>query len=486
MPFATIGYTLGRILLLFAPFFLLPAMFAAGYGEDEAITAFFAGAILTAFAGGILIFTYRGVAKTPAKRHMLVVPLVGWLAGAFFAGIPIVLTGAVPNFGWGIFEALSGLTTTGATVVEDLDGALKSVLFWRATLQWVGGIATLAFVITITPPLDLGGASLANLALPHGESGSLPDRVRGVATLLLPVYSILTLAATASYRLAGMPFFDALCHAMATVSSGGFSTRNDSLAAFNAPLVELAAIPFMLLAATNFTYHWSFLKGRYKLYQRDPEIILILLALVVGTVLIYLSEVPSEQYMDAGFLHNIRIALVVTASALSTTGFSAAGDSSFTLLGGFAICALLFMGGGMASTAGGLKALRLLILFRHGVCELARLAHPSSISPLKYLKRRVSESALFGVLSLYFAFLVSLALFTVAFAATGQELASAFFLSLTALSNAGAILYVLDPAFSGFTALGGEAQTIYGVAMMLGRLEIIAILALLLPGFWRR
>ncbi|RMF09150.1 MAG: TrkH family potassium uptake protein [Alphaproteobacteria bacterium] len=488
MPATNIGFTLGRILLLFAAFFLLPAVVSAGYGESETVLAFVAGAILTAFAGGLLMFSYRGVGGVPTKREIIVLPLVGWLAGGFFAGVPMALAGAAPSLFEGFFEGLSGLTTTGATIIEDVDGTPRGILFWRALLQWVGGIATLAFAIAIAPALDLGGARLINLALLHGEGGTLTDRLRGVAEPLLPVYVILSLLCAVLYWAAGMPLFDAVCHALSTVSSGGFSTRSESLAAFHAPLVELVAVPFMILAATNFTYHWATLRRRQFLYWRDPEIRLLGALFLIGVIAIVAGGLVQSHLSGGGpgLAHDLRVAVVSAASAASTTGFVASGEVPLTLFGVVALCALLFVGGGMGSTAGGLKAMRLLILMRHAGCELARLAHPSSIARLNYLQRKVAGHSLSGVWVVYFLFLVALALVAVGFAATGQNLETAFYLALTALSNAGPIMGALDPGFSGFHHLGDDALAVYVLAMTAGRIEIITALALLAPAIWRR
>jgi len=488
VPFATTGYALGRILLVFTAFFVVPLLFAIGYGEQKAALAFFVGAILTAFAGGIMVFTYHGIAAAPSKTEMVALPFVGLIATSFFAGIPLSLMGATPSFADSLFEALSGLTTTGATIIDDVEAAARAALVWRATLQWFGGLATLAFAIAIAPALNIGGSSLLNIALPHGEAGSLTDRLRGVAAPLLPIYVILTLLFMITYFMCGMPLFDAFCHALSTISSGGFSTRNDSLGGFGLPMVEILSIPFMLLAATNFTYHWAFLRGRWKIYRNDPELQLLAVLFLIGALVIFAGDLAQSRITSGGHepLESLRIALFSTASALSTTGFVGMGERELTLFGTLTLCMLLFIGGGMGSTAAGLKMFRLLILLRHAMIELARLAHPSNANKLKYQNKMVTDNVLQGLWVFYFLFIGALALGGVGFAATGQDLDSAFYLTLTAISNAGPMIEVLDRGFEGFAAMGGAAKTLYAVGMILGRLEIITILALFSPGLWRR
>lgn len=487
MPVSTIGFTLGRILLMFAAFFIMPALVSLAFGEGPVALAFIVGAILTAFAGGLMVFSYRGVAETPTKTEIVLLPLIGWVATAFFAGVPLALVGVAPTLFEAFFEGLSGLTTTGATVIEDVDGAPRGVLFWRALLQWLGGIATLAFALAIAPALNLGGARLINVALPHGESGSLPDRLKGVAEPLLPIYAALTFGCMAAYWAAGMPLFDAVCHAMSTLSSGGFSTRTDSLAAFSSPLIEVVTIPFMLLAATNFTYHWAVSRGRPQLYWRDPEIRLLLLFCLLAALAVLAGGLVRSHLSGGGpgILHDLRVAAVSAASAASTTGFVGSGEVPLTLFGVIALCVLLFVGGGMGSTAGGLKTMRLLVLMRHARCELARLAHPSGVVRLQYLKRKVEGHTLSGVWVVYFLFLAALAVTAIGFSAAGETLELAFYLALTALSNCGPIITALAPEFTGFHSLGSEGQVIYAVAMILGRIEIITVLAVFVPALWR-
>lgn len=488
MPVASIGYTLGRILFLFAGFFLVPVLFAAAYGESRAALAFVAGALLTAFAGGILIFTFRGVTGDPAKREMIVLPVIAWLVTSFFAGVPITLTGAVPNLGQGLFEGLSGLTTSGATVLVDVESVARAVLAWRALLQWLGGVATLAFAIAISPAINIGGAGLLNVALIHGESGSLEERLRGVTGTLLPVYLILTLLAMILYFLAGMPLFDAFCHALSTVSSGGFSTRNESIAAFGLPLVELVAVLFMLLAAVNFSYHWAFLRGKRTIYFKDPEVQLLGALFLIGGLVVFTGHLAQSGASESGadLAESLKVAFFTAASALSTTGFIGGSEHDLTLLGIFTVCALLFVGGGMGSTASGLKGLRLLLLLRHAVAELARLAHPSGAGRLHYLHKPVTDNTVQGIWVYYFLFLGSLALGTVGFAWAGEDLELAFYLALTAVSNTGAILPLLMPDFEGYAALETSAKGIYALGMLIGRIEVITALALVSGALWRR
>lgn len=485
-PLAGIGYLLSRALIYLALFHLFPILVALQSGEYGAAYAFIVAALLSAFGGGALTLAYRDVARPSRRRDAILLPVVGLPVLALFAGIGLRFAGATTGFGAAFFEALSGLTTTGASVIADVDAALRSVLAWRAMLEWLGGLIAIGYALAIAPSLDIGGAGLTNNVLPHGEGESMTARFRGILPPLIPIYTALTALCLVSLWIGGLPAFDALCHAMATLSSGGFSTRTGSLAAFNAPLAEVLAIPFMLAAAVNATYHWAALRGRFRAFATDRELRLLMLLIGLGALVIATGHLAQTAAAGAGdWLASLRAGLFSAVSAASTTGFVGSSSTPPTLLGVYVLSALVFAGGMTGSTAGGLKAMRVIILFRHAYRELSRLAHPSSVRAVRLNQRAVSEGTLLGVWTLYFAFLSSLALLVAAFTATGADLSTSFFLGLSAISNAGPIIYTLDPEFAGFPAVGTSGRAIYAVGMVVGRLEVMTILAVFAGWLWR-
>lgn len=487
MPFAQVGLLLGRSLLLLAVAELVPLVVARIYGEANVVGGFAVGILLAAFAGGLLLLTFRGSTRPAHKRDFLLFALAGWLVLAFFAAMPILLSGAVLQFHAAYFEALSGLTTTGASILFDVENAPRGILIWRAMLSALGGLIVIVLALVVAPVFNLGGAALTRNLLPEGEGESIQTRLRGVMRSLAPIYGLLILFCLIALTAAGMPFFDALCHAMGAISTSGFSTRNQSVAAFDSAAIEMVLIPFMLLGALNFTYHWAVLKGRTRHFRHDNEVLGYLTLLGIGILVVFTG---SLAYFHAhgepfGVFESIRVALFSTVSAATTTGYTGGGAAPLSLLGVYTLTALAFAGGVTGSASGGLKIMRVLLMIRHAGRELARLVHPRGVVVVRFNGAVVNDGALIGVWNIYVLFLASLAFLTMAFAAVGADLSTSFFLSLSAITNSGPVISILDPAFAGFPVLGPGARWIYCVGMVLGRLETIVVLVVFSVSFWR-
>lgn len=481
-----ISYLLGRALVLLALAHAVPVYVGFQSGERTVAFAFSMAAVVTGFVGGLLVFTYRDAARPFRRRDLILLPIISFPVLAFFAGISLRFCGTVPHLGEGFFEALSGLTTTGASVLANVETAPKAVLVWRAVLEWLGGLMVIALALVIAPVLGAGGARLTVNALPHGETDSLIERFRGVVPALLPVYMLMTFAALVALWIGGLPAFDAFCHAMATVSTGGFSTRSGSLAAFEAPWAEVLIMPFMVMAAMNGTYLWALSRGRYRQFLADREVWAFLILVALGALVVATGHMAHAAVTGfKGALDSIRAGLFAAVSAASTTGFTGHMSAPLTVVGVYTLSALVFVGGALGSAAGGMKTLRFVIMVRRSIRELQRMIHPSGARPVRVNKRLINEDTLLSVWCLYFLFLSSMAVFTVLFTATGATLSTSFFLSLTGLSNAGPIIYTLDANFAGFPALGGAARALYAVAMLVGRVELLALLTAFTAWFWR-
>lgn len=487
MPFAQVGFLLGRALLLLAAVEIMPLLVAWGHGERHAVRGFALGLLLSAFAGGLLLLTFRGNTRPAHKRDVLLFALIGWLVLAFFAAMPILITGAVPRFHDAYFEALSGLTTTGASILSDVESMPRAILIWRALLSALGGLIVIVLALVVTPVFNVGGAALTRNLLPEGEGESIPTRLRGVMRSLAPIYGLLILFCMLALTAAGMPFFDALCHAMGAISTSGFSTRNQSIAAFDSAAIEMVLVPFMLMGALNFTYHWALLKGRTRHLRRDHEVLGYLMLIGVGVLVVATGALAwlHARGVSFGLWESLRTALFTTVSAATTTGFAGAAAAPLTLLGVYVLTALVFAGGVTGSASGGLKIMRVILLIRHAGRELARLVHPRGVVVVRFNGAVVNDNALIGVWTLYILFLASIAFLSMAFAAVGADLSTSFFLSLSAITNSGPVISILDPVFAGFPALGPGAQWIYCIGMVLGRMETVAVLVVFSASFWR-
>ena len=474
---------LGWTLAGFAVTMLVPAFVAFGYAEFDQAWTFLVSAGMTLFAGGALVISTRGTPRSPSQREAFALAVLVWLVLPIFGALPFYYIGVVPTATDAYFEAMSGLTTTGATVLSDLQIIERSVLMWRALLQWLGGLATLMLTVVLLSFYSVGAMKLFQSAMPRGERHDL--RVQLVQSLRAIgwVYLSLTGACALFLVLTGLGIFESICLAMSTLSTGGFSTRDGSLAAFASPGVEAVIVVFMLVGAINFTFHWAIFHGRgWRVYSSDPEFkYLIAVALGSGLILaialLLSSETSTLQSMWAGIFTSI--------SMLTTTGYYNSAPSSWPLFATLLMLLLALVGGCTGSTSGGLKLLRFSMLMKLVRRELKRLPHPSAVLRITYAGQVADESALSGILIFFCTYAVSLGLIGVALSALGMDFHNAFAAAAAALSNAGPLTEISLGADGGYDALAAEIKWLLCLAMLLGRLEVFALLTFL-AGVFRR
>lgn len=481
MGYATALSVIGWLLLGWAGAMLLPVLVALNYGETGAAGAFFASATLTAFAGGALTIATRGVGRPVSKREAFLVAVLAWTTLSAFGALPFLFTGTVPGVTEAYFEALSGLTTTGASVLGDLDRVPRSVLFWRALSQWSGGFGTIILALAMLSLLGVGGMQLAPSAMPRGGRDSLGARLLESARSIWWIYGLLTLIGAVLLWAAGMPPFDALSHAMTTISSGGFSTRNGSVGAFASPLVEAVLIVFMLAAASNFTLLWALFHGRTRPLREDPELRYLLLFGGGAAALVFAALLADGMGLGA----SLREATFSAVSVLTTTGFTTGSVAVWPFGLSALFLGLMMIGGATGSTAGGLKIMRATLMVKEGGRELARLAHPHGVVQLRFGRRTLPDSALGAVWAFIILYLLCFVAVTLGLAAFGLDLQAALAAAGAALSNAGPAMAMVTGGEDGFVLLPAGAKWLLVVAMLLGRLELFTLLAMLSPAFWR-
>ena len=484
MAYAAVFSVLGWALIGFAGAMLLPAFVGFGYGETALAQTFVAAAGLSVFAGGALVISTRGTVSLVSRREGFLLAVLAWAVLPLFGALPLYFGGAIPAATDAYFEAISALTTTGASVMTNLNGAARSVLFWRALMQWLGGLGTIMLAIALLSLLGLGGMQLYRSAMPRGEQDSLATRLKRSANAIWWIYASLTLVCAILLWLAGLPAFDALCIAFSTLSTGGFTTREGSIAAFDNPLAELVLVAFMLIAAVNFTLHWAAAHGRWRFYREDPElkVLAFTLAGAVVAVAAVLMLVRDDSLLGAG-----RSGLFMAVSFLTTTGFhGAASGAAWPTFVPLLVIALMIVGGSTGSTAGGLKLMRLSILFKEAGRELDRLSHPHLVRRIRYGQSAVSDEAMRAVWSFFILYVFCLVATMVALAALGLDMRSALVAAAAAFSNTGPAFELASTAGAGYGALSGGAKWVLCVAMLAGRLELFAVVVLLRPALWRR
>lgn len=479
--------SLGWMLLICTAAMVVPATIAFLIGEVEAGRAFFGAALISLFVGGASVFSLRGQVRRPDRRDLLLTLVLGWVVVPIFAGMPFLLSGAAGSFADAYFEAVSGLTTTGATIMQDLDALPRSIVLWRAVLQWFGGFATLAAVIAVYPILNIGGMVMFNNQLPHGEGENVIDRIRGVVRATWQVYLLLTLFCMMLLWITGVPFFDGICLAFSTVSSGGFTPRGGSLEVYSSPWTRIVLIPFMIIAALNFTLHRAFLDNRPVVYRRDPEVGRFLVVVAFATVL-FTSGLETSLGAGGGKFslgEGVLTGLFTAVSMVSTTGFVSSDTLSFPLTPALLIMPLILIGGCTGSTAGGLKLMRVWMLTQHGDREFWRLTHPHGVVNKLYSGIPVSDAAIASVWAFFILFVLTLCGVTLALTAAGLDLQSAISAASAALSNTGPSLALMSPDLAGYWAISEFGRWILAFAMILGRLEVLPFLVLLTAIFWR-
>lgn len=481
--FAAVQRLVGVLLMVFSLTMLPPAGVSVFYG-DGALDAFLLGFVLT-LASGCLVWL-------PVRRNRTDLKIRdGFLVVALFWTV-LGVAGALPlwypttprlSFSQAVFESISGLTTTGATVLTGIDTLPRSILYYRQQLQWLGGGGIIVLAVAILPLLGVGGMQLLRAETPGPiKDAKLTPRIKETARALWTIYLGLTIACITAYWLAGMNLFDAVGHAFATVSTGGFSTHDLSFGYFDDHLLETIAVIFMLLAAINFSLHFIAWRDRsLSIYWRDPESRMFLLTALVLSLLITVALLIAGRYVMP--LQAFAKSAFQVVSIMSSTGFTTA---DYTIWPTFLPVLLIlssFVGGCASSTAGGMKVIRVMLLFKQGMREVYQLVHPSAELPVK-LGRKVVPArvlqAVWSFISAYVGFYVILLLLLLA---AGMDEVSAFAAVAACINNLGP---GLGEVAANFATVDAFSLWVCALAMLLGRLEIFAFLVLLTPAFWRR
>ncbi len=484
MSIASVMSVLGWTVSLFAAAMAVPALLAFGYEENTLGLTFLGTAGLTLFAGGALIIATRGAVPTRTKTGTFLIAGLTFVVLAFFGALPFYLSGVAPSATDAYFEAMSGLTTGGATIFYSVENLPRSILLWRAELQWIGGLAAILLTVTILSFSAVGGMNLFVSAIPVGGVDSLPSRLRETALSISWVYALLTLAAAAALLLAGMPAFDALAHALSTLSTGGFSTRDAGIAAFSDPWIESVLIVFMIVGALNFTLHGALFHGRTAPHRRDNESRYLLAIAGIGALL---CGGALWALHETGLWDSVRIGVFSAVSALTTTGYSVvsgAESRSWPTMIPVVLMGLMLIGGAAGSTAGGIKLMRIIVFVKLAARELLRLAHPHGVVRLRYAGRAIDEDTLRAIWGFLTIFITGFVLIALALGLLGFDFRDALSAAAVTLTNTGAAWPLIGGGES-FAESPVAAKWVLALSMVIGRLELVSVLVLLSPAFWR-
>jgi trk system potassium uptake protein TrkH len=482
MNWTVVQRILGLLLMMFS-LTMLPPVIVAMIFNETAWLPFVEGFGLTLAAGLIIWLPVHRSRKDLRLRDGFLVVAAFWTVLGTFGAAPFYFADAISmSVTDAVFESMSGLTTTGATVLTGLDELPRSILYYRQQLQWLGGMGIIVLAVAVLPMLGVGGMQLYRAETPGPvKDTKLTPRITETAKALWYVYLAFTIACAVSYMIAGMGWFDALCHAFSTVAIGGFSTHDLSIGYFDSALIDIVAIIFMFAAGINFSLH--FFAWRYvsiKHYAQDPEFRAYTMILIALAVLVVAGLFYHQSYTTPG--DTIINGLFQAVSIATTTGFTTANYSAWPAAIPVLLIFASFIGGSAGSTAGGIKVIRCLLIYKQGVREIGRLVHPSAEIPVKLGKQAVQGRVVDAVWGFFSVYIVVFVVLMLAMMATGLDQVTAFSAIAATLNNLGP---GLGDVASGFMTLSDPAKWIAVAGMLLGRLEIFTLLVLITPTFWR-
>lgn len=474
---------LGVLLLIVSAFMAFSIPIALVFGESGLIWTFLPpiGINLLVFFSGHF-FRNRQGSKTLTVRSGYLLVALSWLAVTATGALPFVLSGAIPRYVDAFFETMSGFTTTGASILTDIEGVAKSLLFWRSMTHWLGGMGIVVLTVAIFPLLGIGGLKLMDAEAPGPSLDKFTPRISETAKMLWLMYIGLTLLEVLLLVFGKMSLFDALNHAFATMATGGFSTRNASVGFFRSPYVHVVITVFMMLAGTNFTVYHRLLRGQLRSLRQDSELKTYLFIFFAGSVIIALNL---KGFHSSGFFDRLRAAGFQAASILTTTGFTTEDFARWPDLAKAVLFLLMFIGGCAGSTGGGVKVIRFVMLFKQASTELHYLLNPRGIFSVRVSGQIVRKNVIYGVYAFFFLYLIIVFLTFLIVASGGYDILTSITTSLATVGNIGPGLGLVGP--SGNYAHFPDYITWWlSLAMMAGRLELYAVLLLLTGDFWRR
>lgn len=477
--FKEIAKILGILLVIIALLMLPSAVISVYY--DETPWPILTSAVITMIVGLTLFLSFSKEDQNIRKREGYLIVALSWVFMAGFGMLPFFFSEEITSVADAIFETMSGLTTTGASILTDIEAMPKGLLFWRSMTQWVGGLGIIVLTVAIFPLLGIGGIELFVAESPGPTSDKVHPRISETAKRLWYVYVGLTFLATILYWVGGMSFFDAINHALTTLATGGFSTKNASMAYYDSAFIQYTAIFFMLLAGTNFTVIYFGLLGNFKNVMRSDEFkVYILVLLFISVVLFF--PIYAKGGIDAEFA--FRKSMFQVVSLVTTTGYVSDDYTQYGQGMMFICFMLLFLGGSAGSTAGGIKFVRHLTFIKNSWLEFKRLVHPRAVVPLMINGDRVTGRIITHIMNFLLIYLLTFVMGSMVLTLMGYDIITSLGAVATSLGNVGPAIGNVGP-MNNFAFFSPAAKIFLSFIMLLGRLELFTILILFTPFFWR-
>jgi len=473
---------------------MLLAAVVSGVYQDGATLSIALASMTTMFVGVFMMYYTRGHKKEVKQKEGYIIVTFGWIVMSISGMLPYLFSGALPTVTNAFFETISGYTTTGASIMDDIEAMPQGILFWRSLTHWIGGMGIIVLAIAILPLLGIGGMQLFSAEAPGPTGDKLHPRITDTAKRLWLIYFGYTVAETILLQVAGMSFFDAINHAMATLSTGGFSTKNASLAHWNdQPIIQYIIIFFMFLAGSNFVLSYFAFKGKVQKVIKDEEFRYYLGFVIVFTIIValgvyfkaHITELTPGYPMVLGKAESsFRHALFQITSVITTTGFVSADFTQWTPFLTVFFFGLFFLGGSAGSTAGGIKVMRHILIIKNGVLEFKRTLHTNAIIPVRYNDKTVKEKIVYNIIGFFVLYMLLFIIGALVLGFLGLDFVTAIGGSASSLGNVGPALGSLNPV-SNFNSLPDLAKWWCAFLMLAGRLELFTVLILLTPYFWK-
>jgi len=472
---------IGVLLVLIALTMCIPVSAALVYGEYTVLPAFLIPMAVCVAAEAVLFFVTRGYVFKLNTKSGFVVVAVSWLSACLFGAVPFLLSGCISGFADALFESVSGFTTTGATILSEVEVLPRSINVWRMQMHWLGGMGIVALTVALLPVLGVGGFQLIKAETTGPEKGKITPKITVTAKILWFIYIALTILQTVLLMCTGMDFFDALGHSFATVGTGGFSSRNSSIGSYGSAAADWICTAFMILAGVNFSLYYRVLAGHGSELLQNTEL-KAYAAIVAGASLII---VPFIMPLYGSFVAALRYASFHVASIISTTGFSTADYSLWHPAAQAVLCVLMLIGGCSGSTAGGIKVIRWVVLGKQMGVEVKRLLHPHGVFSIQLNKRAGRKDVVYNVAAFTFLYFFILMLTTFVSATDGADLLTSLTASFALVGNVGPGFGNVGPAHN-FGFFSDAAKYWFSFAMLAGRLELYTMLIFFMPGFWKK
>ncbi|MBP8718448.1 MAG: TrkH family potassium uptake protein [Atribacterota bacterium] len=481
MKFRVVFHILGVLISFLGISMVFPLFYAIYYQENRAIYAFLFSIIIAILTGWFLQYsckTENGV----GKKEGFAIATLGWILAAIFGTFPFLFSGTLTNFIDAFFESMSGFTTTGATVLDPIEGNFLSVLFWRDQIQWMGGMGIIVLVVAILPALGVGGMQLFKSEVPGPEPDKIKPRIKETAKLLYLVYIIISVLQVACLYLTGMSLYEAITHMFGTMATGGFTPKNLSVGHYNNPTYDIIITIFMLIAGANFTLHYKVLHGDLKSLLKDREFLFY-----IGVILVSILVVTTQLhiYIYQSILTSLRYASFQVVSIVTTTGFATTDFDQWPALSKSILIILMFIGGCAGSTGGAIKNIRILILLKKAVREFQKILHPHAITPIYVGDKKISEEVVSNITAFFLLYILIFIFSSLIMTALGLDMISALSSVAATLGNVGPGLGLVGPT-KNYAFIHPLGKIVLSICMLLGRLEIYTVLILVLPEFWKK